>query len=128
MTLKSDCIVRVATVSNSFDFGATQSLLEAHGIVVVATPVHMLNNFPHYATALKGASIYVRQEQAESALELLEALGWADISPPRRGVFKPILVCMLFVVLAGFAVAPPSQTRLLHRIAIGRTGPIGQPA
>ena len=110
---QADELVRVATVFNAAEFGVTRSFLTAHGIVIAAEPIHLINNYSHLATALGGIPILVPASQAGEAAELLivveEAGHGGRISPFRR-----LAYILLFGVLCGLGVAPPSSGRVIH--------------
>jgi hypothetical protein len=110
---QADEVVRVATVFNAAEFGVTRSFLAAHGILIAAEPIHLINNYSHLATALGGIPILVPASQAGEAAELLieveEAGHGGRISPFRR-----LAYILLFGVLCGLGIAPPSSGRVIH--------------
>ena len=64
---RADALVRVASVFNAAEFAVTRSFLAAHGIVVAAEPIHLVNNYSHYATAVGGVPVLVPASQAGDA-------------------------------------------------------------
>lgn len=110
---QADELVRVATLFNAAEFGVTRSFLAAHGILIAAEPIHLINNYPHLATALGGIPILVPASQAGEAAELLieveEAGHGGRISPFRR-----LAYILLFGVLCGLGIAPPLSGRVIH--------------
>lgn len=119
MTMYStpDQIVPVATAFNAIDLTMTRGCLEAHGVLVAAAPVHTLNNFPHYANATGGYSIFVPASQVHEAQDILSALNWETDWSTQRSQIKRVAVCLIFYLLAGFYAAPPMSGRVLHRQA-----------
>ncbi|MGC4407727.1 hypothetical protein D4A92_10455 [Rhizobium rosettiformans] len=111
--LRDDALVRVARVFNAADFAVTRSYLAAHDILIAAEPIHMLNNYSHYASALGGCPILVPARQATDALHLLTAVGEPG-QDGRRGPFRWLAYILLFGVLCGLSVAPPSSGRVIH--------------
>ena len=116
MNSESDKIVRIATAFDATDLAMTRACLEAHGILVAATPVHTLNNFPHYAHCMHGSSIFVPERQADEARDILAGIDWETNWSTQRNQVKRVAVCLIFYLLAGFYAAPPMSGRVLHRM------------
>jgi hypothetical protein len=110
---RADCVVRVATVFNAADYGVTRSFLAAHGILIAAEPIHLINNYSHLATALSGIPILVPASQAGEAAELLTLIDKAGQGASMR-LFRRLAYILLFGVLCGLGVAPPSSGRVIH--------------
>lgn len=105
--------MRVATVFNAAEFAVTRSFLAAHGIIVAAEPIHLINNFSHYATAMGGVPILVLAPQAREAEDLLVELRWREQSG-RRGLLRWLGYVLFFGLVCGLGVAPPSSGRVIH--------------
>lgn len=110
---QADALVRVATVFNAAEFGVTRSFLVAHGILIAAEPIHLINNYSHLATALGGIPILVPASQAGEAAELLIVVEEAGHGR-RMNPFRRLGYILLFAVLCGLGVAPPSSGRVIH--------------
>jgi len=110
---RADELVRVATVFNAAEFGVTRSFLVAHGIVIAAEPIHLINNYSHLATALGGIPILIPASQAAEAAELLSVVDKAGHGG-RMNPFRRLGYILLFGVLCGLGVAPPSSGRVIH--------------
>lgn len=110
---RADALVRVATVFNAAEFGVTRSFLAAHGILIAAEPIHLINNYSHLATALGGIPILVPASQAGEAAELLTVVDEAGHGG-RMSPFRRLGYILLFGVLCGLGVAPPSSGRVIH--------------
>jgi len=109
----ADALVRVATVFNAAEFAVTRSFLAAHGIIVAAEPIHLINNFSHYATAMGGVPILVLAPQAGEAEDLLVELRWREQSG-RRSLLRWLGYVLFFGLVCGLGVAPPSSGRVIH--------------
>ncbi len=118
----SDCVIRVATVFTAADFAVTTSYLEAYGIVVVAKPVHVINNFQHYANAVGGAGVFVPERQAQAAVNLLIEAdrgeteikdGEPELMMPKT-LFDRVMELFLYIYIGGGEAAPPYASRLVH--------------
>ena len=110
---QADTLLRVASVFNAAEFGVTRSFLAAHGILIAAEPIHLINNYSHYATALGGIPILVPASQATEAAELLTAIDEA-VQEGRMSLFRRLGYILLFGVFFGLGVAPPSSGRVIH--------------
>jgi hypothetical protein len=110
---RADALVRVASVFNAAEFAVTRSFLAAHGIVVAAEPIHLVNNYSHYATAVGGVPVLVPASQAGDAADLLGATGHTG-ADDKKGGLRWLGYILLFGVLCGFGVAPPSSGRVIH--------------
>lgn len=106
-------MLRVATVFNAAEFAVTRSFLAAHGIIVAAEPLHLINNFSHLATAIGGVPILVPASQAGEAADLLAALRWGE-QTRRRSLLRWMGYVLLFGVVCGLGVAPPSSGPVIH--------------
>lgn len=109
----ADALVRVATVFNAAEFAVTRSFLAAHGIIVAAEPIHLINNFSHYATAMGGVPILVLAPQAGEAEDLLVEIRWREQSG-RRSLLRWLGYVLFFGLVCGLGVAPPSSGRVIH--------------
>ncbi len=117
-----DRIIRVATVFTASEFAVTSSYLEAYGIVVVAAPVQLINNFPHYTSAIGGAGVFVPERQAQTAINLLiEAdRGETEIKDgePKlmmpKTFFEMVTELFLYIHVSGGEAAPPYASRIVH--------------
>ena len=109
----ADALVRVATVFNAAEFAVTRSFLAAHGIIVAAEPIHLINNFSHLATAIGGVPILVPASQAGEATDLLAALRRGERTS-RRGLLRWLGYVLFFGLVCGLGVAPPSSGRVIH--------------
>jgi hypothetical protein len=104
----------VATLFNANEYAVTQSFLAAHGISVVAKPVHLINNCPHWATALGGVPVLVAASQAEDAVRLLFAIG-NDGRDHKTSLRRRLGYVFVFGFFIGFGiVAPPSSGLVIH--------------
>lgn len=106
-------LVRVATVFNAAEFAVTRSFLAAYGIIIAAEPIHLVNNYSHYANALGGIPILVPASQAGEAEELLTGVERA-VQGSRMSPFRRLGYLLLFGVIVGLGVAPPSSGRVIH--------------
>lgn len=109
----ADALVRVATVFNAAEFAVTRSFLAAHGIIVAAEPIHLINNFSHLATAMGGVPILVLAPQAGEAEDLLVEIRWREQSG-RRSLLQWLGYVLFFGLVCGLGVAPPSSGRVIH--------------
>ncbi|XUY27507.1 hypothetical protein RMR21_003850 [Agrobacterium sp. rho-8.1] len=117
-----DRIIRVATVFTASDFAVTSSYLQAYGIVVVATSVHLINNLQHYTSAIGGAGVFVPGRQAQAAINLLiEAdRGETEIKDgePKlmmpKTFFERVTELFLYIYVSGGETAPPYASRIVH--------------
>ena len=109
----ADALVRVATVFNAAEFAVTRSFLAAPGIIGAAEPIHLINNFPHLATAMGGVPILVLAPQAGEAEDLLVELRWREQSG-RRSLLRWLGYVLFFGLVCGLGVAPPSSGRVIH--------------
>ncbi|NTF31239.1 hypothetical protein [Rhizobium skierniewicense] len=118
----ADRITRVATVFTASDFAVTTSYLEAYGIIVVAAPVHLINNFPHYTSAIGGAGVFVPERQAQAAINLLieadrEKTEIKDEEPKLmtpKTFFDRVMELFLYVYVSGGEASPPYASRIVH--------------
>lgn len=124
MTNASDEIVRVATVFTAVDFSITTSYLEGNGIVVVAMPLNLVNNFQYLSNAMGGVGVMVPARQAQAAINLLieadrgETEIKVEAPKPKRPAPKGWLGRLsefLFYIFIGSGAAPPySNSRIVH--------------
>lgn len=125
MTDASDRIVRVATVFTALDFSITVSYLEGNGIVVVAMPHNVLNNFQYLSNAMGGVGVMVPARQAQAAVNLLIEADRGEmeieVEAPKPAPRKPkgwlARVCeFLFYIFFGSGTAAPpyKNSRIVH--------------
>ncbi|WP_421362980.1 hypothetical protein [Agrobacterium rosae] len=109
----------------AIDFSITVSYLEGNGIVVVAMPHNVLNNFQYLSNAMGGVGVMVPARQAQAAINLLiEAdRGEKEIeieapTPPRRkrkGWIGRVSELLFYIFFGSGTAAPPySNSRIVH--------------